>query len=197
MQHQQQIWQQYYQQALSRRHHPRTEFVVRSQASGYRVAIDCGCGTGSDIAYLAEQGYQVIGFDVNEDAVAIASRRFQTDPRVEIQQSSFETFDYPGAGVVLANDSLYFADGEQFAVTWQKIQCCLQVGGVFAGDFMGNKDSWAQGHHTPTHPMTRDQVQQLFDGFEILRFVERDETGMTALGRSKHWHTFSVVAIKR
>jgi len=32
--------------------------------SGNKVAIDCGCGSGSDIEYLSNQHYQVYGFDI-------------------------------------------------------------------------------------------------------------------------------------
>ncbi len=62
---------------------------------------------------------------------------------------------------------------------------------------MGTKDSWATDYRSPTTSFSKAQVKELFCNFEILRFVERDEPGKTALGRTKHWHTFSVVAVKR
>jgi hypothetical protein len=73
----------------------------------------------------------------------------------------------------------------------------LEIGGVFAGDFMGINDSWASEYRSPTTPLNETQVRELFRQFGIVRFVERDEQGQTALGRIKHWHTFSVVAVKR
>ena len=69
--------------------------------------------------------------------------------------------------------------------------------GVFAGDFMGVDDSWAYGYRTSTTPLTKAKVQSLFDTFEVIRFHERDEQALTSLGKMKHWHTYSVVAIKR
>ncbi len=80
---------------------------------------------------------------------------------------------------------------------WHNIENCLEVGGVFAGDFMGVDDSWAHGYRTPTTPLTKTKVLSLFNDFEIVRFHERDEQALTSLGRMKHWHTYSVVAIKR
>ena len=189
-------WQQYYQKAVKRKHNPRTERLIPLNRSGYKTATDCGCGTGSDIHYLSELGYQVSGFDVNEDALTICRERFANNPLVHVCQASFEHYDYPLAGIVLANSSLYFANLKDFTKTWKKLTASLAIGGVFAGDFMGVKDSWATDFRIPTAPMTKHQVRALFDEYDIVEFTERDEVGQTMLGESKHWHTFSVIAVK-
>lgn len=58
------IYREYYQKVFSHPHSKRTEFAVRLNNSGNKVAIDCGCGSGSDIEYLSNQHYQVYGFDI-------------------------------------------------------------------------------------------------------------------------------------
>ncbi|TOG28442.1 SAM-dependent methyltransferase, partial [Vibrio parahaemolyticus] len=58
-------WRRFYEKALNRPHSIRTERAVNLDASSIKVAIDCGCGTGSDIKYLTSQGYKVFGFDIN------------------------------------------------------------------------------------------------------------------------------------
>ena len=68
---------------------------------------------------------------------------------------------------------------------------------MFAGDFMGVNDSWAAGYRSATNPMNKQQVLNFFDEFDIIEFHERDEKGRTAIGKIKHWHTFSVIAVKR
>lgn len=191
------IWRQYYQKALDKPHSKRTEFAMTLNESGLNVAIDCGCGTGSDIEFLEQQGHQVYGFDVNSDSISICRDRFGQKALVEISQSAFEDYDYPKAGLVIANSSLFFAKPNQFDQTWQRIIDSIEIGGVFAGDFMGVDDSWAYGYRTSTTPLTKTKVQGLFDAFEVIRFHERDEQALTSLGKMKHWHTYSVVAIKR
>lgn len=191
------IWRQYYEKALSRPHAKRTEFASRLNESNLNIAIDCGCGTGSDIQYLEQQGYQVHGFGKNPDSISICRDRFDAKPLVEMSESSFESFDYPKAGVVIANSSLFFADPSVFDTTWNHIKLSIEVGGVFAGDFMGLKDSWAKNYRGPTMPLSESDVRALFSGFDIVRFVERDEKAKTTLSRMKHWHTYSVVAVKR
>ena len=191
------IWRQYYEKSLSKKHAPRTELAIKLNDSNVKIAIDVGCGTGSDISYISKLGYQVQCFDINRDSTAICNERFENDPLVTITEASFENFKYPKCGVVIANSSLFFADPTQFKMTWKRIIDSIELGGVFAGDFMGLNDSWALGYRTPTTPMNRREVEALFDGFEIVRFHERDEIGKTAIGKTKHWHTFSVVALKR
>lgn len=191
------IWRQYYEKSLAKSHAPRTEFAIKLNDSNVKIAIDVGCGTGSDTSYISRLGYQVQSFDNNPDSIAICTERFGNDPMVTICDSSFETFEYPKCGVVIANSSLYFAEPDLFKMTWKRIIDSIEQGGVFAGDFMGVNDSWAFGFRSPTTPMDKLEVEALFNNFEIVRFRERDEIGKTAIGKTKHWHTFSVVAIKR
>ncbi|MBD1556644.1 class I SAM-dependent methyltransferase [Vibrio sp. S9_S30] len=192
-----QNWRKFYEKALSRPHSKWTELAIALNQSGVNVAVDCGCGTGSDVEYLEQQGYQVHGFDVNPDSVDICRDRFKVKPLVDITESSFELYDYPRAGVVIAHSSLFFADPTQFDRTWEKIEKSIEIGGVFAGDFMGVKDSWASHFRQPTTPLSEKQIKALFVNFEIVRFAERDETAKTTIGILKHWHTYSVAAVKR
>lgn len=191
------IWQQYYEKALRRKHSPRTEFTIKLNDSGVNVAIDCGCGTGCDIANFETQGYQVHGFDINPDSISICRDRFGNNALIDITQASFDSFDYPKSGVITANSSLFFTDPATFKQTWCAITSSLNAGGVFAGDFMGVNDSWASGYRSATMPLTQQQVTDLFVDFKVVRIHERNEQGKTALGKIKQWHTFSVVAVKR
>jgi SAM-dependent methyltransferase len=190
------IWRQYYKKALSRPQAKRTELAVQLNQSNLKIATDCGCGSGSDINYLERQGYQVYGFDINPDSISICRERFRSKSLVEISESSFESFDYPKSGVVIANSSLFFAEPNQFEATWSRIKSSIETGGVFAGDFMGFKDSWANNYRNHTTPLSEREVNTLFSDFEIIQLYERDEDAKTSLGRMKHWHTYSVIAVK-
>ncbi|WP_330959491.1 class I SAM-dependent methyltransferase [Photobacterium sp. 53610] len=189
-------WRQFYEKAIARKHAFATELAVKQNESGLNVAVDCGCGTGSDMAFLVQQGYQVHGFDINDESVAICHERFEHTPQVNVSQSTFEQFIYPQAGLIIAHASLFFADPIQLKDTWQAITSSIVAGGVFSGDFMGTDDSWASGFHSATAPLSQQDILHLFKGFEIVQFQERNEPGTTLIGKEKHWHTFSVVAIK-
>jgi SAM-dependent methyltransferase len=190
------IWQSYYEKSLTRKHLPRTELALKLNRSNLNVAIDCGCGAGGDLAYLEQQGYQVHGFDINQDAIRICDARFSGNSSISISQATFENFDYPRSGVVIANSSLFFANPEKLHDIWHSIESSLLVGGVFAGDFMGTDDSWAVGYRSHTAPLSKQKVTDLFANFEIIDFHERNERAETTLKKIKQWHTFSVVAVK-
>jgi SAM-dependent methyltransferase len=197
MEENQTVWHQYYERALARPHSNTTAIALNANQSSRLVAIDCGCGAGSDIQYLLDHGYQVHGFDLNPDAIAMCKQRFVDQPNVTLTESSFEAFDYPNADVIVAHSSLYFADPDCFATTWRRLTRSLDVGGVFAGDFMGQNDDWASNHHTTTMPLTTSAVKALFQGFDVISFDEREQNAKTSLGKMKHWHTYRVVAMKR
>jgi len=156
---------------------PRTEFAVRINETNIHLAIDMGCGTGSDTLYMSKLGYQVFSFDINPDSVSICKQRFNNNPLVTISEASFENYDYPTCSVIIANSSLLFANPIEFVHTWERIEQCIVTGGIFAGDFMGINDSWAHGYRTTTSPMSISEVKNLFKNFDIVRFHERDELG--------------------
>lgn len=191
------VWNRYYQQAVSRTHNKRTEYAVKLNQTNLNVAVDCGCGTGSDMAYLSSCGYQAYGFDNNSQAIDICHGRFENDDSVVVENSSFDDFEYPKTGILIANHSLYFADPITWETTWPKMVDSIQPGGVFVGDFMGMKDSWANKHRSVTLPLKFVTLRLMFDGFDVVQLDERDELGKTALGKTKHWHTYSVIAVKQ
>jgi SAM-dependent methyltransferase len=193
----QKIWQEYYQKVLAYPHKTQTEIATALNSSGNYLAIDCGCGTGADIAFLQGKEYEVFGFDIHEESTRICRERFADNAKVHISQSNFINYSYPESGLVLANASLFFCEPRDFAAVWSKINKAIAVGGVFCGDFMGGKDSWVANPEVTVCPFTEEQIKELFSDFEIVKFSERDSEGSTALGMVKHWHTYQIIAKKR
>ncbi len=190
-------WQKYYAQVSAQPHRKLTAMAVKALGSGLpKVAIDCGCGTGSDIAYLLEQGFQVYGFDVREDPLDVCRQRFAEYSQLSLSQTSFAEFEYFPASLIIANSSLFFCPQPVFANVWKKIVTALPVGGVFSGDLLGVNDSWIKSPDHDVSAFTQSEVDELFDGFDIIYRHEHDEPGQTALGRSKHWHMYSFIARK-
>jgi SAM-dependent methyltransferase len=189
-------WEAYFQRVVSQPHRKLVEYAASLNLELPLEAIDCGCGTGSDISYLVECGYRVYAFDAHEKAVKICTERFAGNPKIKISQNSFENYTYPVSSLVIANSSLFFCDQTKFDSAWNRISGSLSIGGIFCGDFLGDRDSWASDPTRIQTVLTRDKVAMLFSGFRIFKWDERDELGLTALGRSKNWHTITVVARK-
>lgn len=173
-----------------------------SKISEPKVAIDCGCGSGADINYLVENGFAVYGFDIEQESITRCQSRFAGIDRVILSQSSFNTFDYPKASLVVADASLFFCPSSDFKSVWEKIYECLFPNGVFCGSFLGVEDTMAKPGDNPSvfwpdvTAFEEAEVNALFKKFEVLRFNTHKSIGKTAQGIPHNWHIFQVVAKK-
>ncbi|WP_271273661.1 class I SAM-dependent methyltransferase [Aliamphritea hakodatensis] len=190
-------WQKYYAQVSAQPHRKLTAMAVKALAPALqKTAVDCGCGTGSDIAYLLEQGFDVQGFDIREEPLDVCRQRFSGCPQLRLTQADFMGFEYSPVSLIVANSSLFFCPQPGFPDVWQRMMAALPAGGIFSGDLLGVNDSWVNSPDHDVSAFTAAQVDELFTGFEIICRNERDEPGQTALGRSKHWHMHTVIARK-
>ena len=82
-----------------------------------------------------------------------------------------------------------------FSMVEGRIVAAIRPGGRFAGQFFGDRDTWAslpgRTHHS------RDEVMTLLEGFEIELMNEEEKDDPPELRSPKHWHLFHVVAKKR
>ncbi len=167
-----------------------------------KIAIDCGCGAGSDIAFLRQHGFTVHAFDIEKAAIARCCERFANDNEVILTQSSFSAFSYPQASLVVADASLFFCPPADFPSVWKKIQTALIPGGVFTGSFLGAEDTMASEDYDrdafwPEVMVTDEkQVKEWFANFELLSFKEHKQSGTAPGGLPHRWHIYSVVGRK-
>jgi len=168
-----------------------------------RIAIDCGCGAGSDIRYLATQDFTVYGYDIEDESIIRCKDRFKNNHNVVLSQDSFSSFNYPRASLVVADASLFFCPESEFDFVWDKIYECLFVGGIFCGSFLGPHDTMANPSYSKENLWSNilvfyeKEVRALFRRYEICSFTEHKLSGETAQGAPHDWHIFSVVARKK
>jgi SAM-dependent methyltransferase len=160
------------------------------------VAIDLGCGDGTETLALLARGWAVIAVDGAPEAISRlrASVKEEDSIRLSALVASFHELELPEADFVDAGLSLPFCDPREFPAVWGRIATAVRPKGVFAGHFFGPHDSWAG---TPDMTFqTREEVETLLDGFDVHRLHEQDEDGAAVSG-PKHWHVFHVIASKR
>lgn len=191
----------YYAETANRPVRPDLVFAI-SLIEDEKIAIDCGCGAGADIAYLRENGFFVFAFDIEAESIKLCSQRFAGDDKVSLSRHSFLSYDYPEASLVVADASLFFCPETEFGRVWVKIWRSLKPGGIFCGSFLGPDDTMASPHfdrdaYWPNILVFNEQaLRSQLEGFEILRFKEHNVSAPTRLTAANRWHVFSVVARK-
>ncbi|MFD2176891.1 class I SAM-dependent methyltransferase [Veronia pacifica] len=190
-------WQEYYQAVNRRPHHPLVEQAIAENTSGLMVAIDAGCGTGTESEFISQAGYKVLAFDPDKEAIKICHERFIENKSVSIYRDCFETFHYPANGLFIAKSSLFFCDPIKFDQVWSNIKASIQTGGVFFGQILGDQDSWESNEKRLISRFSRHEVETMLSDFDIITFDEKRDKGKTAVGREKYWHFFTFLAVKR
>ena len=191
----------YYDSTSNRK--PRNDLrLAVNLANGPKIAIDCGCGAGSDIAFLRANGFLVHAFDIESESIARCRKRFSDDKDVILSQDTFCTFDYPRASLILADASLFFCPENEFAEAWYKITESLLPRGIFVGSFLGPEDTMAgsdckrEALWPEVLVVSEEQVRYWLNGFDIISFIEHRTSREAMDGKPHQWHVFSVVARK-
>jgi SAM-dependent methyltransferase len=173
--------------------------------------LELGCGTGRILVPLIEEGYQVIGLDINFSALAYLKETLEESmiDHIQVFQSSMDQFhlDASFSLIFLACNTLSTLLSETRTTTYKKIFKHLHPMGVFATSFpnpvqlsdlpkMGDMEI----EDTLLHPTTGNPIQvvsgwersktsiifrwhydQLYPDGEVLRTTVETEHYLTSL----------------
>ncbi len=151
-------WEEYYRAIEGRSLRPlfvdAIRFLPTQRADDHAlVAIDLGCGDGSETLALLARGWTVTAVDGAAEAIARvrASVAPEHSARLTTVVAPFHELELPETDFVYAGLSLPFCDPREFGFVWRGISGALRPRGVFAGHFFGPLDSWAWyvGHDIP------------------------------------------------
>ncbi|WP_375737811.1 class I SAM-dependent methyltransferase [Pseudomonas boanensis] len=156
-------------------------------------ALDLGCGAGRDTLELLRRGWHVLAVDAEAEALARLEAQLDDQHRSRLQSlcCRFEALPLPAADLINASFALPLCPPAAFPDLWHAIHRALAEGGLFAGHLLGERDDWANNGITI---LRRQQLEHLLADWEVMMLEEKEEDGVTAKGRNKHWHLFSVVA---
>lgn len=159
-------------------------------------ALDLGSGALNDVKFLVSKGFKHI---TAVDSKPIAQDIIQNFPSEIVLYviSTFEDFDFVENKYDLINAqySLPFNPEATLERVFKSILFSLKNGGILTGQFFGTKDEWnVEGHKMNFH--TREHVEKLLSGLEMIDFKEEEADRPTANGDMKHWHVFHFIARK-
>lgn len=183
-------WTRYYEARRSRPLHPLHDLLAPLLLPGRR-ALDLGCGEGHTVQFLLDHAQNVVGVDENAAAVEVARRTLPIGPSCELLAMPMQRYQGARFDVITAFFSIFFMPKAEFLRFWPRVMTWLNPGGVFAGQLMGERDTWAL---EGAAGISSDEAQNLLAGLELLHFEEAERDGVTILDESKHWHVFHVIA---
>jgi SAM-dependent methyltransferase len=188
-------WEAYYRKTRDRPPRPTLlDALDRFAAPGF--AVDLGCGEGRDTIELLRRGWHVLAID--QELAAIEGLRARPDlpkaGRLETEVAAFEDAIWPKVDLVNASFTLFFCRDGGFPALWRKIVASLRPGGPFAGQLLGEHDSWAGRADVVIHDAAA--LDRLIAGLEPeMRRVEETDA-VTPRGEAKHWHLHHLVLRK-
>ncbi len=188
-------WQTYYNQHLSR---PPRPIVVRavSYCKNKEKALDIGAGTLVESKFLLDSGFsKVVALDSSPEIEDFT--KGINDHRLEVKISSFQDLELlpQSYDLITAQYALPFYGPKDFSEFIGKIISSLRDGGVFVGQFFGERDGWNNGKKDMAF-QTKEEAQDLLKDLNLVEFVEEEKDGKVASGEGKHWHVFHFIVVK-
>lgn len=151
------------------------------------VALDLGCGVGNETRYLIEHGFTVDSLDANPSVLEYV-------PNAIISTFEEHVFSTDSYDIIIASMSLPFCAPNNIDIVVSNIKQSIRSGGIFAGHFLGQNDTWYG--HVDMSFHTRKQVHDYFNDFMYVDIAEKEFDRDTATGEPHHWHMYEIIAIK-
>lgn len=171
-----------------------------SKAPGY--ALDIGAGSLRDTKYLLNNGFRVVAIDPSPVSTKMAEDL--NNPSLTVFPGFAGAYEFPDNHFLLINAQgiLFHFPKARFDFIMDKIKKSLQTGGIFVGNFIGEKDTWNYEGTTKTITTSND-LRNILKDYDIvfMKEFESDDTPaltkIKGLDKPKHWHQINVIAIKK
>ncbi|KTD64571.1 class I SAM-dependent methyltransferase [Legionella spiritensis] len=175
-------------------------FSNGNKASPAKLAIDLGCGSGTDAIELLKHGWSVLAIDYQPEAIStlLSLCPPSLENRLETKVMPFELLtSLPRSQLINASYSLPFLKADKFYLIWNMILNALHQGDIFSGTFFGINDGWNGSKNSDMTFFNHKDLSNFLMPFEVAFLEEEENDKADAMGNIKHWHKYFVVAKKR
>ena len=183
-------WANYYEYAAGRTVRPLFVETIGRWTEPPGIAIDLGCGDGTESHALLEAGWTVHAVDSSPDGIARTTYRCRdVADRLTTHLSRLEDFEPPAADLVYSGWTLPFCAPEHFEALWGRLRGALRPGGLLGVNLFGIRDDWAS--ESGMTFRTVEQARDMAEGLTELTVIETEEDGQSFSG-PKHWHEIDI-----
>jgi SAM-dependent methyltransferase len=136
-------------------------FLAPLREAGVRTILELGCGTGSDAARLAGEGYSVTAIDLSGEAIGQATARFGSMARFMVADMTQQlTFADGGFDAVMSNVAMHmFPDGVTRAL-FAQVGRLVRAGGLFLFHVNSLEDRPLRVRSLPARELEPDYVAE-------------------------------------
>lgn len=158
-------------------------------------ALDIGSGALNESIYLLSNGFKHVTA-VDKEPVAQKIAEKLSGENFDYVISSIENLDLPSKHYDLINAqlSLPFIPPTVFNEVLKKIVLSIKDGGIFTGQFFGNRDGWNYNENMTF--LTIEEAKIALSELNVISFEESVFSNVTAAGNMKQWHIFDFIVKK-
>lgn len=143
------------------------------------LAIDFGCGLGTETAYLASRKpWRILAIDHDPELLKMAKLRMNSlgNSAVEFSQSTFESIkEIPNCDFFYCYHSLHFCQKYDYDRLWSMIIKSLNPGGILAISVFGETDFLVKKGQAVG--ITEEEIHRILTGFKMHHFKNVKEQG--------------------
>ncbi|MFA6095745.1 MAG: class I SAM-dependent methyltransferase [Candidatus Paceibacterota bacterium] len=159
-------------------------------------ALDLGAGALNDSRHLLSIGFKRVTAVDMDEASKEKAKTFSFAGFTFVH-STYAEFKFPKERYDLVNAqyALPFNPPDTFNEVFEKIIGSMKKGGVFTGQFFGDRDSWNVRDGKKTFH-TIEEAKRLLSKMNIVEFREDEGDQANGHGIPAHWHVFHFIVIK-
>lgn len=119
------------------------KFVNRNfkkELRGDITILDFGCGAGRNSIALAEEGFNVIAMDYNEEGLELLKQKSEKNIKCIVNEGIDISLKKESIDVIVASGSLMYCNKEERIQLLKNLKDVLKVGGIFWSDWRSKED---------------------------------------------------------